>query len=681
MVKERVSRKGSSETPRVDGRLLTLRIIACVAFLGLFAQVWRLQIIEGQRYTEWADRIRFRQISLPAPRGVIYTRGGEILVRNIPSFTVSIVPADLPEDRERERQVISRLVSLLELTDETWLVTPFSTYGAQYPFPEYEEAQAMAASLRNRERMRDPVDVIEAQIDEVRDTAPYRPLLIKTNVERERAFILEEELSNLPGVHLDVEPLRLYTTGELTAHLLGYVGQIPGEQLESYVAAGYELNDTVGLTGLELVYEETLRGKKGLKNVEVDVAGREVRIIGDVTPPTPGNNLILTLDLKLQEITTEALRRGLEDYHADSGVAIVMNPNNGEILAMVSIPGYDNNLFTGGISWQDYERLSNDPRRPLVNHAISGQYPPGSTFKIVPAAAGLQEGVIGPKTSLQCEGIMLLPNKYFPDDPEKAQKFYCWIHQYGMGHGRLNVVEALAQSCDIFFYQVGGGFRDFAGLGLDRLAQYGLEFGFGERTGIDLPGESTGLIPSARWKRLNYAESWVTGDTYNMSIGQGFVLATPLQLLNATAAIANGGTLYRPHLVKEITDPDGKLIQTIGPTVLRQLPLSEQTISIVQNGLVAAVERGTARTAGLVGVRVAGKTGTAEFPGPRDKEGNLPTHAWFVAYAPFEQPEIAVVVFVYGGGEGSKVAAPIAAKILSAYFGVPPVSVEAPHDG
>ncbi len=660
-------------------RLRILVGVAILAFAILGMRVWRLQVVKGPEYAARADQVRLRQIALPSMRGVIYDRRGEILVRNVPSFAISIIPADLPDDATQERAVISRLVSLLEIADNAWLEMPYLVQDNAEITEDRWEAHALTASLRAYADIRDPVDLIQSRIDQVRELAPYQPLLIKTNVTQDQAFILEEAHRDLPGVHLSVEPARQYLTGALTAHILGYVGPIPGEQLTSYVDKDYSPTDQTGLAGLELVYESTLRGQPGQRVIEVDVAGREVRSVGSVISPTAGNNLVLTLDVSLQKIAAEALQRGLQNKLPGSGVVIAMDPNNGEILAMVSLPNYDNNMFNGGINWHDYQQLSRDSRRPLVNNAISGQYPPGSTFKIVPAAASLQENVISASTQLRCDGIMYLPNQYFPDDPTKAQKFFCWISKYERGHGPIAVEEALAQSCDIFFYQVAGGFRDFAGLGLDRLARYAQTFGFGELTGIDLPGETAGLVPTTRWKRLNYGESWVTGDTYNMSIGQGFMLSSPLQLLNATTAIANGGTLYRPHLVKAVTDPDGKTVSVTEARVIRKVDVSAKNIATVQAGLKAVITRGTATNAGLVGIAVAGKTGTAEYAGPRDAKGNLPTHAWFTAYAPADKPQIALVVFVYNGGEGSETSVPIATEILSHYFNTPMIYY-APQD-
>jgi penicillin-binding protein 2 len=668
---------GNSAPPGGALRLLALRVITLIIFGLLLLQVWRLQFLQGKQYAEMADGMRFRQVELATRRGVIYDRDGEILVRNVPSFDVTIIPAELPDEEEEIHAIINRLTDLFEVSDNRWLVSPIPPAGLSQTEQEQYEAEALAASLRSRAEQMAPIDYVISELSKVIDLAPYKPIIIKQNISREAALILEEELLSLPGVHLEVNARREYPTAELTSHVLGYVGPIPSVQLEEYQAEGYKQTDRVGLTGIELAYEAQLRGMAGQKVIEVDVAGREVRTIGDVAPPVPGHNLVLTLDMDLQKIVEDALRRGLQRSKQESGVAIVMNPNTGEILAMSSLPSYDNNLFAVGISWRDYERLATDRRRPLVNHAISGQYPPGSVFKIVPASAALQEGVVTEDTIVTCQdGVMYLPNQYYPDDPDLAQKFVCWIHKSGFGHGPTNVIEALAQSCDIYFYHIGGGFEDFKGLGLENLAYYSHLFGFGEYSGIDLPGETRGLIPSARWKRLNYAESWVTGDTYNMAIGQGFVLASPLQVVNSFAAIANGGTLYQPHLARNVTDDEGQVVETFNPVVIRQLPLAEDTMALVQEGLAAVIDHGTARRVALQGITVAGKTGTAEYAGPRDARGNLPTHAWFAAYAPFESPEIAVVAFIDNGGEGSEMAAPVVAEILSAYFETPLVYVE-----
>jgi len=461
--------------------------------------------------------------------------------------------------------------------------------------------------------------------------------------------------------------------GSLTAHTLGYMGHIPVEQMESYRAAGYAPDDLVGLVGIEHTQEARLAGVKGQKHIEVDAFEREVSVIASQAP-TPGQNVVITLDLDLQQATEDALREGMAAVGSKVGVAAAMDPRTGEILSLVSLPTFDNNLFSGGIAHADLVALSSDPALPLVNHAISGQYPPGSVFKYVPGTASLQEGVIDRRTSFHCAGALWLPNKLFPNDPTQATKFLCWLLR---GHGSIAVQEAIAQSCDIFFYIAAGGFGDFKGLGVERLAQYAAEYGFGERTGIELTGELAGLLPSEKWKRLNYSESWFTGDTYNAAIGQGFVLATPLQVLNGAAAIANGGTLYRPQLVYRVTDAQGQIVHQLHPEPIRQVAVDPAYIEIMRQGMRDAVTRGTAWLLRIPEVAVAGKTGSAEYAAfdedgnlLMDEHGYLPTHAWFTCFAPYEDPEITLVIFLEGGGEGSQAAVPVASRILRRYFGL-----------
>jgi len=630
------------EEPKRNVRIVGLQIFALIAFVLFSARLWRLQVVRSEEYAVIADENRFRLASVPAPRGVIYDRKGRMLVRNVPSYTISIVPAALPELQRDREIVLSRLSELLEIpvSSTSASVTPMS---------------------------------VGMGIEEMLANSPggaHSPVPIKANVDKQIAFLIDEEHLYLPGVMIEITPLRHYPAGAVTSQVLGYVGRIPAERVDQYIGApgqDYELNDLVGLMGVEATLEEELRGDKGLKHVEVNAYEREVRVLSQ-DPPQPGHNVVLTLDLDLQESAEAALREGMYRVGSTAGSVVALNPQTGEVLAMVSVPAYDNNLFARGITSEELDWLSNNPERPLVNHAISGQYPPGSAFKIVPAAAGLEEEVIDLQTRLSCRGVLWLPNQFFPDDPDKAQRFVCWNE---WGHGSLNVIGGLAQSCDIYFYQVGGGFESFRGLGIERLGAYARTFGFGEETGIALPGESAGLVPDDRWKRVNYGESWVTGDTYNAVIGQGFVLVTPLQLVNAAAAVANGGTLYRPQILYQVFDDEGYVVRGFTPEVIRQVPVSEENIQIVQQGMRAAVTEGTAHRVNLAEVAVAGKTGTAEYQGPRDADGNLPTHAWFIAYAPYEHPEIALMVFVSGGHEGAKVAVPIAAKILRSYFGIP----------
>jgi penicillin-binding protein 2 len=348
-----------------------------------------------------------------------------------------------------------------------------------------------------------------------------------------------------------------------------------------------------------------------------------------------------------------------------------MNPQTGEILAMASRPTYDNNIFVKGVSQRDWERWQDD-HRPLINHAISDAVPPGSVFKIVMAPAALQEGVLTARTQLSCPGRIVVPNKYYPNDPGQAQPFYCWNEA---GHGSLDVVGGIAHSCDVFFYKTGGGFEetDFDGLGVERIATYARLFGMGVPSGVELPAESGGLVPTSDWKRHTYGESWSTGDTYNLSIGQGFLEVTPLQMLNAVNVVANGGTLYRPQVVHHVTNTEGDTTQPFEADIVRTLPVSEEYLALVREGMEGAVAYGTAALRGQIdGLRIGGKTGTAQFCDDImcGVGFEQPEHAWFAAFAPIEEPEISVIVFLYNGGEGSVAAVPVAREMLAHYFGV-----------
>jgi penicillin-binding protein 2 len=614
----------------------------------------------------------------------MYDRDGVQLIRNRSTFNVTIIPAFLPDDETARARVFATLAELLDMPITTARGPgdarvlhepgPFRTSRNDAPWERQAGDGLGGPGAPAPKGIRDMVNAVDL-------IAPYQPITIKKDVDPIIVALLEEESAHLPGVLVDMVPVRNYLSGELTASAVGYTGPIPEALVEEYEAKGYSPNDRVGLTGLELQYEDVLHGTKGQEVIEVDVSGRKVRAVGDPIPATTGHNLKLTLDLDLQEAVADALARGIEDTARQAGVAIAMDPRNGQILAMVSLPSYDNNLFATGISARDYIALSRDKRFPLVNHAIAGLYPPGSTYKIIPATGALQDGVVTPDTILIDPGVLWLPNKYFPDDAKLAQPFYCW---YRDGHGLVNFVRGLAESCDVYFYQISGGYEPtgFRGLGEDGLVYYSELFGLGSASGIDLPGEAAGLVPTPKWKRLNYAETWVTGDTYNMGIGQGFVLATPLQILNATAAIANGGLLYQPYLVEEILDAEGNLVKAPGPQVNRDLldTVAPENLAQVQLGLESVIAWGTGKQLDVPGIPVAGKTGTAEFcdsyPSCLDRDGRvLTSHAWFTAYAPARDPEIAVIVFVYGGGEGSQVALPITGEILRYYFGLQPPEV------
>jgi penicillin-binding protein 2 len=661
-------------------RLFIFRAIVGLVFLGLVFQTWYLQATRGEELRLLADQNRFREVTLDAPRGVMYDRSGKLLVRNRPAFNLVVIPAYLPDDRTAYSQVLARL--------SQWLAMPITTRRSPGDAMALREPRPFPSGHSGAPWDRQsgdgvggpgvlPPSGIADLVASASVVAPFRPVVIRKDIAPALAARIEEELINLPGVQIETLPLRDYLSGEMTADVIGYTGAIPPSRMADYEARGYAPNDQVGLTGLEYQYEEALHSAKGHETIEVDVSGRKLRTFGETVLPSPGHNLKLTLDLDLQRAVYQALERGIRSTEQRAGVAIAMDPRTGQILAMVSLPTFDNNLFVGGISVRDYMALSQDKRRPLINHAVAGLYPPGSVYKIIPAVGALQDGVVTPDTIFIDEGILWLPNKFFPDDPELAQPFYCWARQ---GHGPVNLVRALAVSCDVYFYQIAGGYEPtgYVGLGVGRLEYYADLFGMGQPTGIDLPGEAAGLVPTPKWKRFNYAESWVTGDTYNMGIGQGFVLTTPLQVLNAFAAVGNGGRLYRPYLMQQVLDADGNLVESRQPLVVRNLldAISPENLALVQEGLrQVTLEGGTAEDLDVPGVPVSAKTGTAEFcdiyPTCLDRDGRVKTsHAWFVAYAPSDDPEIAVVTFVYGGGEGSLMAAPIAAEILRYHFGL-----------
>jgi penicillin-binding protein 2 len=624
-------------------RLALFRVVVILGLVAVVFRLWSLQVVSSETYLDAADENRYRLVPIDAARGVIYDRAGRLLVHNVPDFTVSVIPGDMPTDDAERSAVLARLSELLDM-----------------PVHDSED--------------RGIEDLISKATTGSYATGPYVAVTIARKVDRQAAFAIQEESPSLPGVSVNVGADREYVDSELMAHIVGYMGRIGQSDLAERLDKGYEAGDRIGVAGVERTQEEILAGTKGQKHVEVNVDGRETQVIA-AEQPVPGHSVYLTIDTEFQRQVQDALQKGMEDAGSKVGVAIALDPRTGEIRAMVSLPSFDNNLFASGISYEDLAALSNDTRHPLINHAVGGQYPPGSVFKIIPASGALQEGVITESTTLDCRSTMLLPNKFFPTDLSQAQTFYCWSR---VGHGSINVVTAISQSCDIFFYKSTGGFEDFQGLGIDRLGKYAAMFGLGEPTGIELTGEASGLLPGERWKRLTYSESWFTGDTYNAAIGQGYVLVTPLQMLNATAAIANRGTLYRPQLIYQEVDITGRLVQPFEPEIIRELGVSPENIELVRRGMRATVTGGTAYRLNLPQVEVAGKTGTAEYTELdengnliTDESGYLPTHAWFTAFAPYDDPEIALIVFLQGGGEGSQTAVPVGEDILRAYFNIP----------
>ena len=644
--------------------------------LGLYLiRLWQLQFLEGGAWRTRAVQQQSLLVTVSPPRGVIYDRNGEILVRNVPAYNVTITPGNLPDEPERERDVLMRLAQMLGV--------PYSTREG-FDVPEHRPEITAVGRSEYPPLGEPPEPGLLEMVDEVRYLLPYAPIVVEQNIDRDLALLIAQEGSvTMPGVGIEIVSRRRYTYGELTSQILGFLGPIPPESVEEYEQKGYDAAvDRIGYAGIEAQYEESLRGVPGRRVVVRDVLGMELSVLSE-TEPVPGDNIYLTLDIRLQQVVEAALASGLEQAGSRRGAAIVLDPRDGEVLAMASQPTYDANMFSRRLDVDVYEQLLEDPHHPFLNHAIADQIPAGSVFKIVPATAALQEGVINRFTTLNCPGRVLLPNKFAPTDASLAQPFYCWINlQNGGGHGPLTVIGALAQSCDIFFYQVGGGFEEteFTGLGVDRLAAYARLFGLGSRTGLDIPGEAAGLVPTPQWKRQTYQETWTTGNTYNLSIGQGDLLVTPLQMANALAVVANGGTLYAPQLVQHVSDAAGQIIRPYVPTISQTLSIDAAVWQTVREGLDEAVsETGTGNRAQLedLGINLAGKTGTAEYcddiayaAGRCDVEADetLPTHAWFMAYGPFEAPEVVVLVWIYDGGEGSVTSAPVAKEVLDFYF-------------
>ncbi len=680
-------------------RMVLFYVALAAASLVLIVRLFTLQVLEENVYAEQALENRVSRVSDPAPRGIIYDRRGVPLVQNVPAFNVVVTPADLPENPARVEQIYARLAELLDVP----VTVPGST--------------PMAPCAPGRG--------VRDLVEEAAGFRPYEPVRIKCDVDKEVALELREELAQLPGVGVQVEPLRYYPTGEVTAAIVGYMAPIPSPDdapltYEYYTNRGFlPGRDRYGVAGIEASMQDVLGGQNGSRLVEKDVAGLTLRVLDVSTATVPGSNVQLTIDVRLQQAAQAALAGRLAYVNnywdnsavADqrnrpfSGVAIVMNPNTGEILAMVSYPSYDNNRFARNIDYDYYVQLAGDPARnipadpmyPLLNHAVNILYPPGSVFKVVTAAAVLQEGVIDPERKIDDPGMITVRDAYYPDDYSRTKNFVCWKRD---GHGLVDFVTGIAQSCNVYFYKIGGGWEPdhLAGLGIENLGKWMREFGFGQATGVELPGELAGFIPSRDWKRITWGESWSTGDTYNAVIGQGYVHVTPLQMLNAYNAVINGGWLYKPTLVDKTLDGEGNVISDTQPTLLRpdRIPLSDTTLDYVRRGMRMAVTEGTLEgdlnVYGQVGVpvinvpsdvHVAGKTGTAEYcdefvwPKKWCIPQAFPTHAWTTLYAPYEDPEVSVIVFVYNGGEGSRMAAPIAGEILRAYFDLKKLDAEA----
>lgn len=614
---------GKLEQPLRSGYAPVFLFTAVLCVVVLLGQLFNLQVTKGQQNLVLANGNRIRQTTIHAPRGAIYDRNKQVLARNLASFDLVVNPAQMPRQSDKRAEIYGLVAGL----------TKQSSADVQ------KKAEASGKLF--------PQNV-----------------LIAPNLDRETALNIEEKSRQITGFSIDINPSREYLDAGSFSHFLGYTGRISAE--EWLKNPSYQQTDYIGKTGLEQAYETDLKGQDGKQQLEVDVQGRQIRELASA-PAVAGNSLVLSLDNGLEQKMAQELKAGIERAGAQRGVAIAMDPNNGQILGAVNWPSYDNNLFAKGISSADYKKLLDDPGNPLFNKAVGGRYPVGSTIKPFVSLAALEEQVITAATTVEDKGKIEVKNKY---NPSVVYTFNGWNAN---GLGIVNVVRAIAQSSDIFYYVVGGGFENFRGLGADKLLGWYKKFGFGSKTGIDLNNESAGYLPSPSDKKAQTGESWYVGDTYNVSIGQGDLQATPLQLVTATAAVANGGTLYKPRLAKEVINNKGETVRTIKPVVAKNNFLSPANVAIVQQGMRQVVLDGTAccRIKSEVPVSVAGKTGTAETSsaGLDGKNARTKPHAWFTSYAPAENPQIAMVVLVENSGEGAEYAAPITREILKWYFG------------
>lgn len=623
------------ESERIDTRLAILSGIVLFLLGIVLIRLWFLQILTGEEYLTIAKENRIRVVSIDAPRGNIYDRQGNILVRNrgglCVSMTLPTAEETAKEKKEREL-VMARLSPLLEM--------------------RVEEIKKKLKSKR---------------------ADPYKPIPIKEDVSEEIAARIEEHQLDFPHVVIEGMPIREYLNGNLAAHLLGYLGEVTDEELKQDKFKDYRPGDVMGREGVENSYETFLAGRKGEQRIEVNAAGYPVHTT-DVRSPEAGSDVYLTIDKNLQGVVENLLHEALDHarqsydettkkyYLAPAGSAVVMNPNTGEILAMASQPSYDPRLFIGGISKDAWAQL-NDPNNhyPLTNRAVASSYPPGSVMKLVTMSAGLSEGVTTPGTGYDCTGKWQGAGAEWPQ--------YCWNRS---GHGHLNLEEGLVESCDSVFYQIGLEFYKQRTTRGEKLQEYAARFGLGEPTEIDLPGEDAGRIPTRSWKeKWNKGnpeyQIWYPGDSTNLAVGQGDVLTTPLQMAVAYSALANGGTIYQPHVVKRVQAGDGRLVKGEPHRKLKELGLSADVLDVVRRNLVEVPRSGTAKSA-FIGfpfdsVSVAGKTGSAEVYGKQ-------SHAWFVCYAPAQNPKYVVAVMIEEGGHGSAAAAPLARKIVENLFGI-----------
>jgi len=612
-------RRQNRPVPKLEPRIAILTALVAIVFSVVCVRLYYLQVLRHQELSELADRNRIRIRRVPAPRGLVYDVHHRPLVDTRPSFDAVIVPEDADN--------LSATIEKLE---------------------QYLGEDHVADKLASAEDQGRP---------------PYDPVTVEERLDWQHVVALEAHQLDLPGVSLEITPGRHYLYGKLAAHLLGYVGEVSPDELMKLTS--YHMGDEIGKFGLERGWEQFLRGEAGGEEYEVDAVGRRLRVLKRI-PDRPGESVILTLDLDIQQAAEQAME-------GHNGALVALDPNTGYVLAMVSRPAFDPDVFGAGVKPATWHDLMSDPAHPLENRATQGIYPPGSTFKVVDSIAGLEEGTLHPDTVYSCPGGIWFGGR----------EYHCWRKQ---GHGSIALHDAIVRSCDVYFYQVGEH------LGIDRLAHWGSLLGLGAKTGIELDNEKTGVMPSSVWKQNRFHERWYPAETLSVAIGQGYVSVTPLQLAQLAAEIGNGGIRYRPQFVKMIEGLDGSVVQSYPPVVEKRLNIDPQYLDIVRDGMADVVNGagGTAHKAALPGITVCGKTGTAQVVGDKgsftagEDEDKIPEqyrdHAWFIAFAPKEHAQIAVACIVEHGGHGGSAAAPGVHDVMKRFFELYPPAQSAPPE-
>jgi penicillin-binding protein 2 len=589
----------------VQRRLVLLFIGMVCLFVLLLSRIWYLQIAKKDYYAELSKNNRIRVVPIQPRRGFIYDRESNLLATFMPSFGLYLVIEDIPDKKALFEQ-LARLINL-------------------------------------------PVEETEQRLSSRRSAIPYLPVKIKEGLSFKEVAVLEAHRMELPGIRIEAEPQRHYLNGDLAAHLLGNVGEISPSQMQKPEFAGVLPGTVIGQSGVEKIYDSYLRANGGKKIIEVDALGHEVNLL-EKDEPLPTYDLLLTIDLDVQKVAEESLGD-------DSGAIVAIDPNNGQILALVSHPAFDPNKLSTGLTDEEWQALSQDPRNPLTNRVTQGQYPPGSVFKMVVAAAALETDQIDPSTEITCTGGLRFGGRMYQD----------WKRG---GHGKTDLRTSLVQSCDVYYYQLGRL------MGIDPIAQYAFQFGLGQPTGIDLSSEKPGLIPTTEWKRTTRNEPWYPGENLSAAIGQGYVTVTPIQLANLIAAVSVSGKRFKPELIKALRNRSTGELTEFNPVPLKSVNVSPKSFSAIREALAGVVTdpEGTGHAARSDIVSIAGKTGTAQVialsrgPKNEDQPKEFQDHAWFVAFAPVENPKIAICVLVEHGGHGGGAAAPLAKKVIEEYM-------------